>query len=161
MSSITLKVRGLEELERFFRQQAVNLAGGPRTVEIRAEGQRNQVIAEAQAQRDRNPFFLTSSETRSVVGKMAEALSNAMRYQSRARWREDLADAGEVALHFYRDHIHEERSGGVPPIGASARGHKTRKLTADYADWKRKHFGDRPILVATGEFIKSLVVKVR
>ena len=161
---VTIKTRGLGEIERFWQQRALNFAGGPRVVEVYAKGKRNQVIAEAQAAQDRNPFFVTRSESSKLAGLMRDALSIALRDRARASTFKALLleSIGGSLVDFYRAHIRARKSGGVPPISSAVSQHQTRKLTPEYAKWKQRKWGKKlPELIASGQFIESITARVR
>lgn len=156
---VTVQTRGLDELREFFTSRAVNLARGPRTVRVFAAGARNQVIAEAQAAQDRNPFFLTPAEARAAAQLTADALSAAL--SDGGSLARHLPAVGDYIVDAYKRHIALRKSGGVSPVGRPVGGHQTRPLSARYAEQKkRKHGKVLPELIATGEFYQSIDFEV-
>lgn len=154
---LTIQTRGVEGVTEFFRSRALNLAGGPRTVQVVARGARNTLIAAVQAAQDRNPFFVTATEARQIAGLARAALTDFLRTGQRL----DLTHVGEQMVENARAHIDAKRSGGRPPISAPTSGHATRPLTREYARRKAALYGaGLPPLVATGEFYGSLDYRV-
>lgn len=159
---ISIETRGVEEAQEFFRNAAINLAGGPKTVSVAMAGERNQTIASVQADADRNPFYVTKPESNIMQGLIAGGLSQTLATKRRGAMRRALQDVGDVLVNAFRDHIHGRKSGGRPPVRVPASPHQTAPLTKRYAEWKRKKFGKSvPELIASGEFIQSMKVEVK
>lgn len=158
---VKIETRGVEETREFFRNAALNLVRGAKTVTVSMAGERNQTIAAAQAVVDRNPFYLTSSESRILTSLIAGGLSDALSQRDRDAMKRTLQDVGDMMINYYQDHIHHRKSGGKPPVKMPASPHQTKPLSPEYAKWKRKKFGKSvPELIATGEFIGSMRAKV-
>ena len=148
----------------FFEDLARAVASAPKSVAVSFAGERNQTIASAQSEADRNPFFVTRRDLNTVQSILASGMTQLTRAGSvNARaLHTALQDVGDMLVNVYRAHIHRRQSAGDPPVDVPASPHQTKALTEKYAKWKRKKFGTSvPELIASGEFIQSMRVTVK
>ena len=156
---VGIEIAGLEKVKAFFRNAAVNLLGGKRSVEVYfANAGRNRTIAAVQAGAKRNPFYLSKNEEAEIASIMRSALTDALHRISRTPWRDGLRIAGEHMAEDFRAHIDGRKSGTRllhPGIT------RTRPLTPKYAKQKLKRWGKvLPELRASDEFYESMRVRV-
>lgn len=155
---VNIQFANVERIDKMLRSRAINLTGGPKTVVVYAEGQRNRTIAAVQAERwARNPWYLSRSEYRAVVARMAEGLRRELGRRA-GSLQLALWDVGDMLIDAVRSHIDAGRSAGKPPVGAPVeRVGAMPKLSKAYAKRKVAQFGaGLPVLVATGELYGSL-----
>lgn len=163
---VEVEFRGLENVRKFFETRAALVRHAP-VVEIYADGERNQAIAEAQANsklyptRDRNPFFFSPQERGEIRQRMADGISEAVRTGSVSSLRRAFEAIGRLMVTFVQRHIDTGKSGGRPPVRPLVRGHAMTPLKKDYAEEKKRKWGTQPILVASGQFYRSIKSRVR
>jgi hypothetical protein len=124
-----------------FREATVDVvAGGSRG------GSKNAMIAAVQKAHARNPFYF-DPDTRAVIrDRVHEAMQ-----RDGGLTRDDLNAIGRLMVTGIESHFEAQRNPG---------GSTFRELTEEYAKAKRKKFGDKPILEATGELRNSMGVRV-
>jgi hypothetical protein len=111
------------------------------TVDVVAGGSR--AVQKAHA---RNPFYF-DPDTRAVIrDRVHEAMQ-----RDGGLTRDDLNAIGRLMVTGIESHFEAQRNPG---------GSTFRELTEEYAKAKRKKFGDKPILEATGELRNSMGVRV-
>ncbi len=124
-----------------FREATVDVvAGGSRG------GPTNAMIAAVQRGHSRNPFYF-DSDTRAVIKTMVTAALA----RDEGITHDDLTAIGGLMLRGVRSHFEAQKNPG---------GSTFRALTPAYAEAKRKRFGDKPILEATGELRDAMSLRV-
>ena len=106
----------------------------------------NRIIAAVQAHRTRNPWFLDAPGRASLAGIAGNLLSTAAGVRKAA---EDVIS--KIMLDSIARNVASQRN---------ADGSAFAPLTANYAAWKRRKFGARGILQATGDLLGGLIVAV-
>jgi hypothetical protein len=152
------EITGLREL--IARLETAGEVGGY-TVDIVADARSAEVLGYHRSgtatMPQRDPVFVEPQELAAIARPIAKVLRQAVTEGSppiRNAWQK----AGAVMLDAVRSKF--ARGVGGTGTGVTA-GRPFAPLTPEYAAAKRRNFGDRPILVATGRLLASLKARVR
>lgn len=151
---ITVKQTGLEEAIKTCTALRYMLGTNAR-VELEIADEEHQKLVWA-ALADRNVTNLANSEkseVQEIVKRHVEAARDSRGRVSggEAEWKAMHTELGEWLRDVIGDKIEDKR-----PV-------RKRPLSERYAAWKRRHYGDRPILWLTGAMLRAVrnaIVKV-
>ena len=147
--SPAIRIEGIREAVMAAANEQLRALKASPAVSIVAGGKRgadtNAMIAAVQGDRGRDPFYMPGDSINAVKfavsrGAGADGYPDAL-----------LKQIGNLMLEAIGENLKAQKTRGGGPF---------TPLSPGYAAWKQKHFGTKPILMATGDLMNGLTVRI-